>query len=148
MNYSIRLMSFLDKEEVLQMMIVFYESEAVLSNGSNEIFNSDFDNCVNDNPYLEGYVFCLEDKILGYAMIAKSFSTEFGKPCIWIEDLYIKDEYRNKGIGSKFFKFIEEKYPNTIMRLEVEESNEVALHVYKKEGFKILPYIELKKELD
>ena len=34
------------------------------------------------------------------------------------------------------------------MRLEVEESNEVALHVYKKEGFKILPYIELKKELD
>lgn len=148
MNYSIRLMSFLDKEEVLQMMKVFYESEAVLSNGSNEIFNSDFDNCVNDNPYLEGYVFCLEDKILGYAMIAKSFSTEFGKPCIWIEDLYIKDEYRNKGIGSKFFKFIEEKYPNTIMRLEVEESNEVALHVYKKEGFKILPYIELKKELD
>lgn len=148
MNYSIRLMSLKDKEEVLQMMKVFYESEAVLSNGSNEIFNSDFDNCVNDNPYLEGYVFCLEDKILGYAMIAKSFSTEFGKPCIWIEDLYIKDEYRNKGIGSKFFKFIEEKYPNTIMRLEAEESNEAALHVYKKAGFKILPYIELKKELD
>lgn len=148
MNYSIRLMSLKDKEEVLQMMKVFYESEAVLSNGSSEIFNSDFDNCVNDNPYLEGYVFCLEDKILGYAMIAKSFSTEFGKPCIWIEDLYIKDEYRNKGIGSKFFKFIEEKYPNTIMRLEVEESNEAALHVYKKAGFKILPYIELKKELD
>lgn len=148
MNYSIRLMSLKDKEEVLQMMKVFYESEAVLSNGSSEIFNSDFDNCVNDNPYLEGYVFGLEDKILGYAMIAKSFSTEFGKPCIWIEDLYLKEEYRNKGIGSKFFKFIEEKYPNTIMRLEAEESNEVALHVYKKEGFKILPYIELKKELD
>ena len=148
MSYSIRLMSLKDKEEVLQMMKVFYESEAVLSNGSSEIFNSDFDNCVNDNPYLEGYIFCLEDKIFGYAMIAKSFSTEFGKPCIWIEDLYLKDEYRNKGIGSKFFKFIEEKYPNTIMRLEAEESNEVALHVYKKEGFKILPYIELKKELD
>lgn len=148
MNYSIRLMSLKDKEEVLQMMKVFYESEAVLSNGSSEIFNSDFDNCVNDNPYLEGYVFCLEDKILGYAMIAKSFSTEFGKPCIWIEDLYIKDEYRNKEIGSIFFKFIEEKYPKTIMRLEAEESNEVAIHVYKKAGFKILPYIELKKELD
>lgn len=148
MSYSIRLMSLKDKKEVLQMMKVFYESEAVLSNGSSEIFNSDFDNCVNDNPYLEGYIFCLENKILGYAMIAKSFSTEFGKPCIWIEDLYLKEEYRNKGIGSKFFKFIEEKYPNIIMRLEAEESNEVALHVYKKEGFKILPYIELKKELD
>ena len=43
MNYLIRLMSLEDKKEVLQMMKVFYESDAVLSNGSNEIFNSDFD---------------------------------------------------------------------------------------------------------
>ena len=56
-------------------------------------------------------------------MIAKSLSTEFGKPCIWIEDLYIKSEYRCLGIGSHFFKFIEEKYPTAILRLEVEAEN-------------------------
>ena len=144
-DFTIRLMLKEDKDEVLSMMKVFYESEAVLSNGSKEIFLSDFENCVNDNPYLEGYVFIENEKIIGYAMLAKSFSTEFGKPCIWIEDLYLKEEYRNKGIGSNFFNFIEDKYKNVIFRLEAEESNEHALYVYKKNGFEILPYIELKK---
>ena len=146
MEYKIRLMAEHDKNEILKMMKVFYESEAVLSNGSKEIFLNDFNNCVNDNPYLEGYVFTINDLILGYAMVAKSFSTEFGKPCIWIEDLYLKEEYRNQKIGSTFLEYIDKKYPNHILRLEAEESNELALHVYKKNGFKVLPYIELKKE--
>lgn len=146
MKNLIRLMTENDKDEILKMMKVFYESEAVLSNGSKEIFLNDFENCVNDNPYLEGYVFTINDLILGYAMVAKSFSTEFGKPCIWIEDLYLKEEYRNQKIGSAFLEFIDKKYPNHILRLEAEESNELALHVYKKNGFKVLPYIELKKE--
>lgn len=133
------------KGTVLEMMRVFYASPAVLSNGSDEIFNSDIDNCINDNPYLEGYVFEENGEILGYAMVAKSFSTEFGLPCIWIEDLYFKPEFRGKGLGGEFFAYLDEKYPGTIMRLEAEEENERAIHVYKKCGFDVLPYMELKK---
>ena len=36
----------------------------------------------------------------GYGMAAKSFSTEYGRQCIWLEDIYIKAEYRGLGIGS------------------------------------------------
>ena len=133
------------KGAVLEMMRVFYASPAVLSNGSEEIFGNDIDNCINDSPYLEGYVFENFEEIQGYAMIAKSFSTEFGKPCIWIEDLYIKEEYRSMGIGSEFFEYIQEKYLNCIFRLEVEEENEKAIRVYKKCGFEVLPYMEMKK---
>ena len=133
------------KGAVLEMMRVFYASPAVLSNGSEEIFNSDIDNCINDNPYLEGYVFEENGEIFGYAMVAKSFSTEFGLPCIWIEDLYFKPEFRGKGLGGEFFVYLNEKYPGTIMRLEAEEENERAIHVYKKCGFDVLPYMELKK---
>ena len=133
------------KGAVLEMMRVFYASPAVLSNGSEEIFNSDIDNCINDNPYLEGYVFEENGEIFGYAMVAKSFSTEFGLPCIWIEDLYFKPEFRGKGLGGEFFAYLDEKYPGTIMRLEAEEENERAIHVYKKSGFEVLPYMELKK---
>ena len=133
------------KGAVLEMMRVFYASPAVLSNGSDEIFNSDIDNCINDNPYLEGFVFEENGEIFGYAMVAKSFSTEFGLPCIWIEDLYFKPEFRGKGLGGEFFAYLDEKYPGTIMRLEAEEENERAIHVYKKCGFDVLPYMELKK---
>ena len=146
MSNTIREMVKEDKNSVLAMMRGFYASPAVWSNGSEEIFNSDIDNCVGECPYVEGYIFENDKEIQGYAMVAKSFSTEFGKPCIWIEDLFLKQEYRGLGIGSRFFEYIEKKYPDAIMRLEVEEENENAIRVYKKNGYDFLPYLEMKKE--
>ena len=134
-----------DAATVIDMMRVFYASPAVLSNGSEEIFENDVENCVNDSPYLEGYVFEAGSELLGYGMVAKSFSTEFGKPCMWIEDLYLREEARGLGIGSKFLQFIAEKYPEAILRLEVEEENERAVKTYKKCGFEVLPYMEMKR---
>lgn len=131
--------------EVMEMMRVFYASPAISTNGSEEIFRCDIENCMNNSPYLEGYVFTEDSVIIGYAMIAKSFSTEFGKPCIWIEDIYLKPEYCGKGVGSRFLAFIEQKYPEAVLRLEVEADNERAVHVYQKSGFEVLPYMEMKK---
>ena len=145
MYSTIRCMTVADKAHVMEMMRVFYASPAVLSNGSEEIFATDFHNCISACPYLEGYLFEDGSNIQGYAMIAKSFSTEFGKPCIWIEYLYIKEAYRGLGIGSRFLRYIEEKYPEAIFRLEVEAEIERAVSVYIKSGFEILPYMEMKK---
>lgn len=138
----IRLMKEQDKNEVIEMMTVFYASEAVSTNGSREIFESDFNNCINSCPYLEGYVFEENDNICGYAMVAKSFSTEFGKPCIWIEDLYIKEEYRHKKLGSLFFDFLKENYKDTIQRLEVDKHNVFAIKAYKKNNFEEVDYLQ------
>ena len=138
----IRLMKEQDKNEVIEMMTVFYASEAVSTNGSREIFESDFNNCINSCPYLEGYVFEENGNICGYAMVAKSFSTEFGKPCIWIEDLYIKEEYRHKKLGSLFFDFLKENYKDTIQRLEVDKNNVFAIKAYKKNNFDEVDYLQ------
>lgn len=145
MNTIIRPIESKDKPQVIKMMKVFYESDAVLSNGSDEIFNSDVDNCLSDSPFIEGYVFEQNNCLQGYGMLAKSFSTEFGKPCIWIEDIYVKPEYRSCGIGSVFLNFVENKYPDFLLRLEVEKENEKAVKVYKKCGFSVLEYMEMKK---
>ncbi len=141
----IRHMTEADTEQVIEMMTVFYASPAVQSNGSEEIFRNDIAACLSDSPFLEGYVFVEKEKIAGYSMLAKSFSTESGKPCIWIEDLYIIPEFRACGIGGKFFALLNEKYPDTVMRLEVEEENQNAVHLYKKCGFEFLPYLEMIK---
>ncbi len=146
MNFKIRNMESKDKQQILEMMRTFYSSAAVFTNGSEEIFRADIDNCINENPYIEGYVFECENDLQGYSILAKSFSAEFGKPCIWIEDLYIKDGYRNLGIGTAFLKFVEDKYPNSLFRLEVEAENEIAVHVYEKYGYEFLPYLEMKKQ--
>ena len=146
MHGRIRPMEEKDTAQVLEMMRVFYASEAVLSNGSEEIFRADVAQCVGHSPYLEGYIFEDAGQIQGYAMAAKSFSTEFGKPCIWLEDIYIKEAYRGLGIGSRFLQFMTEKYPDAVLRLEVEEENARDVHVYQKCGFDVIPYMEMKKE--
>ena len=130
---------------VLDMMDVFYHSEAVFTDGSAEIYAADVDACISDNPYLEGYVFEQQGRVVGYAMVAKSFSTEFGKPCIWIEDLYLQPQFRHKGYGKAFFTFLDGKYPHALKRLEMEPENENAKALYEKAGFTVLPYTEMKK---
>lgn len=145
MDSKIRNMEETDRDCVVEMMRIFYSSSAVLSNGSEEIFEADIDNCVGESPYIEGYIFENTKSIQGYAMVTKSFLTEFGKPCIWIEDIYVKDEYRGLGIASHFLNYIESKYPNAVFRLEVEAENKRAINVYNKCGFEILPYMEMKK---
>ena len=44
MNQMIRKMEEKDREEIMEMMRVFYASPAVLSNGSDEIFLNDIEN--------------------------------------------------------------------------------------------------------
>lgn len=138
------------REEVVSMMRVFYSSPAVLSNGSEEIFTSDINECIGENPYIEGYVFEKNDDsgkaaLMGYAMLSKGFSTESGKNRIWIEDLFIKEEYRGLGVGKKFLDFVSNKYEKCVIRLDVEEENEKAVELYKKCGFEVIPYMEMIK---
>lgn len=138
-----------DTEEVLAMMKVFYDSPAILHKASEEVLRRDIRDCVRDVPFVEGFVFEKENKIAGYSMIAKSYSTEYGGICIWIEDLYIKPEYRGSGIGTQFFSYLEEQYgENAVrLRLEVEKDNARAIGVYKKCGYQELSYVQMTKEI-
>ena len=145
MIYAIRTMRQQDKPQILTMMREFYASPAVLSNGSEEIFSNDIDNCVGDNPFIEGFVLEDSNGIQGYAMVAKSYSTEFGKTCVWIEDLYVTEDHRGLGLGTSLLQFITDHYTDCIFRLEVEEENERAVRLYEKCGFSVLPYMEMKK---
>lgn len=148
MNTIIRKISEKDRTDVINMMRDFYTSPAVSTNGSEEIFARNFENCIAGKPYLEGYIMEKEGKIQGYSMIAKSYATEYGSLCVWIEDLYLKEEARGQGIGSQFLNFIRATYPEALLRLEVEEENQQAIRVYKKCGFTFWPYQEMKNEPD
>lgn len=132
-----------DKEIVIDMMRRFYNSPAVITNGSEKIFAANVDACIKGSAYLEGYVFVVDEKVVGYGMIAKSFSTEFGDECIWIEDIFIEKIFRGKGFGTRFLNFVKEKYSDKNLGLEVEIDNVKAVAAYKKFGFKELPYLEM-----
>lgn len=141
---SMRRMTAEDKPYVLELMRKFFSSDAVLTNGSEEIFANDIEECISDSPYMEGFVFTDEEgSIKGYAMIAHSYSTEFGRHCIWIEDIYLEKELRGSGAAPEFFDYLKTRYPDSVNRLEVEKENERAVSAYVKNGFEVIPYMEM-----
>ena len=114
---KIRAMQLKDMEEVVGMMRVFYDSPAVIHAAPDEILRQDVKDCVGDCPYIEGYIFEENDRILGYSMVAKSYSTEYGGICVWVEDLYMKEEARGLGIGTAFFRFLDENYVRPLVNI-------------------------------
>ena len=42
----------------------------------------------------------------GFALFFHNFSTFLGKPGLYLEDLYVKPEFRNKGIGREVLAFL------------------------------------------
>ncbi|MCI5856245.1 MAG: GNAT family N-acetyltransferase [Agathobacter sp.] len=144
----IRKMKQNDAAEVYEMMRVFYDSPAVFHTSSDTVLKKDIEDCIGDTPFVEGFVFEEDGILLGYAMTAPSYTTEYGGPCIWLEDLYIKPEYRHMGLGTKLFAYLEQQYPDAVrFKLEVEQENEHAIAVYKKNGYGISPYFEMTREM-
>ena len=56
--------------------------------------------------YAEAIIAELNEIPVGFAIFHDSFSGFLGKPNIYIEDIYVKEKYRRKGIGKKIISFI------------------------------------------
>ncbi len=146
---TIRKMESTDFDKVLEMMKVFYASNALLIHPEEAVLRKTLEDAIGAGPYVEGFVFCRGEELAGYGMVAKSYSTEMGGRCVWIEDIYIKPEFRGQGLGTGFLRFVEDRYRNWAvrLRLEAEEDNEKAMSVYRNAGFETLGYVQLVKKI-
>jgi len=52
-----------------------------------------------ERPYAEVLLAEDEGKALGFALFFHNFSTFLGRPGIYLEDLFVRPEYRGRGIG-------------------------------------------------
>lgn len=137
----IRPMTASDEAEVFSMMRVFYDSPAVQHDSSDAVLRQDIADCVGDMPLLNGYIFESDGAVAGYAMVSLGYSTEVGGLSPWIEDIYLKEPYRGRGIAEAFFQKLPALYPGARrFKLEVEPENARAIRAYHKFGYKRLPY--------
>lgn len=135
-----------DKELYLTLANEFYSSDAVLTPIPEEYHERAFSEAVNSKIYLRIFIFEHDGKPAGYSVVSKKFETEVGGFAMWIEDFYVREEFRGKGIGKEFLDYMDNSFPYAHrLRLEVEEENEGAVRLYKSRGFETLPYMQMIK---
>jgi ribosomal protein S18 acetylase RimI-like enzyme len=79
-----------------------------------------------------------DDRLAGYVIFTFGFCLEFGGRDAFIDEIYLKPEYRKQGIGKKAIDFLVESGKTQDIKmilLEVDHDNLGAQEVYKKKGF-------------
>ena len=137
-----------DKKTYMEMAREFYHSDAVLHPVPDTYFERTADEALRSDVYAEIFLFECENEAAGYGLIAKTYSQEAGGMVWWIEEVYVREAFRSKGIGRKFFAYLDKVKGSAVtrMRLEVEEDNTRAVALYKKLGYKPLEYAQMIKD--
>ena len=97
-----------------------------------EFLKSDFPiYAVEDKGILVGYIVCRIDK-----------------PCLWVEQIYVREECRRKGIATRLFEKAEEiaasMGEDTVYNF-VHPNNENMIRFLRSKGYTVLNLIEIRK---
>lgn len=84
--------------------------------------------------------------LVGTAIFFSTFSTFTGKPSLWLEDVFIRPEYRGNGIGTRFLElFLSLARERGCARAEwaVLDWNEPAIRFYEQLGASVMPDLRI-----
>ena len=135
--YQIRLATKDDINDIITLVkeLASYEKMSDKVTFSNEQFSTS----IFKNNYAKILVCEYKNDIIGYAIYFYTFSSFLGRGGIYLEDLYVKPEFRNQGIGKKFLATLAQIcIDENLGRLEWEclTWNEPSLPFYYKLGAK------------
>lgn len=87
-----------------------------------------------------GQIWLIQDKTeaVGYVVLTLGFSLEYHGRDAFLDEIYIKESHRGKGIGQQALAFIEEQCQLLgvhALHLEVERTNVNAQKSYRRFGF-------------
>ena len=94
-----------------------------------------------DKPYAEAIVAEWEEQKAGFALFFHNYSTFLTKPGLYLEDLFVLPEYRQRGIGKAMLIYLAKLgLARGVGRFEwsVLDWNEPAIAFYQKMGAQIL----------
>ncbi|MEQ8170116.1 MAG: GNAT family N-acetyltransferase [Candidatus Eremiobacterota bacterium] len=94
-------------------------------------------------------LFRINNETVGYGIIIFFWSNEYGGNIIYIDELFVKEEWRNKKIGTSFFNYLLENFGDkaVALKLEVTPRNVRARKYYENMGFKETRNVHLLKTI-
>jgi GNAT superfamily N-acetyltransferase len=112
---------------LIKELSLFEKAPEQVTNTATQLAKDLFEDCI-----CEAIVSELNNEIIGFALYYTSYSTWKGR-CLYLEDFYVKEEHRNKGIGSLLFdKVVQIAKEQGVKRMDwqVLEWNKTAIDFY------------------
>jgi diamine N-acetyltransferase len=85
------------------------------------------------------WLIVIDNEIAGYVVLTFCFSFEFKGKTAFVDELFLHELYRGKGIGGQVLEFIDQQSRELQLKalhLEVERHNDKGKRLYIKKGFK------------
>jgi GNAT superfamily N-acetyltransferase len=132
MDFTIRNIERKDYPELIEIFHEFAEFEKLPDKMLNSVEQME-----TESDFINGFVVLNEiDRIIGYVTYFFAYYTWIGKS-MYMDDLYVKREFRGKGLGTKLINKVIEKAKSekcNKLRWQVSEWNQPAIDFYKNLG--------------
>ena len=127
-----------DIEVITQMMQDFYAIDNYPIDV--EVAKTLFQEFISNEHLGKSWLIYSENEIVGYIILTCIFSFEYGGKIAFVDELFIKETARGKGIGKEAIQFIQSEVPKLSLKLlylEVEPHNENAQKLYLAHDFEL-----------
>ena len=127
-----------DFEIITQMMQDFYAIDNYPMDV--EVAKKLFQEFISNEHLGKSWLMYSENEIVGYIILTFIFSFEYGGKIAFVDELFIKETARGKGIGKEAIQFIQAEVPKLSLKLlylEVEPHNENAQKLYLAHDFEL-----------
>jgi diamine N-acetyltransferase len=126
-----------DIEEILQMMAAFNAIDSYPF--SADLTRANLNKFITNENLGRLWMIRSGETVVGYVVLTFGFSFEFKGTTAFIDELFLKEPYRGKGLGGQIIDFIQlqaRQLQLKALHLEVEKHNEKGKKLYTKKGFK------------
>lgn len=135
MNFTIREIETLDYPDLIEIFQEFAEFEKLPDKMINSVEQME-----KESEFINGFVVLNENKkFIGYVTCFYAYYTWIGKS-MYMDDLYVKRDFRGNGLGTKLIKRVIEKAKSdkcNKLRRQVSDWNQPAIGFYKNLGVKV-----------
>ncbi|HWA71363.1 MAG TPA: GNAT family N-acetyltransferase [Polyangiaceae bacterium] len=124
--------------ELVQQLAVFEQLSHVVSGSAEALGRHLF----GERPAVEAIVAEAADRLLGFALFFGTYSTFLTRPGVYLEDLFVLESERGKGIGRALLsevRRIAEARGAGRLEWSVLDWNENAIRFYRGFGAEVLP---------
>lgn len=121
---------------IIPLMVDFYAIDKyhIDPSASEKLFEAFLD----DQNLGKAWLIYNEETVVGYAILTFVFSFEYGGKIAFIDELYLTENARGKGIGKKALELLTDRARESnvkLLYLELENHNEKAQKLYLAGGF-------------